>query len=1186
MLNSVIIQTGGCLGYLIERIRLALLGVGGDVFLQYMTSDQVSNIDQTLQRYKSGDYCQDTIDILYFVLADVLGIVISVIDSVFGKVYNFKPLSKRRDSDAKLKVLYVHRPSQQHYTALVPTGNSLKPLHEVLKGKSSKEIDTSFLCDWEGNLEPEHRAVDSESELSDVLNLGTLEEQIEAQPVNIRASGDIVEDRCSHDEEEEHIGAHEDILASGEREVSPRDESIIDRSFQKWLTSNEEPVADKQFSDENESSPQMNEPSELNAGFQQWLTRYEEPVPDRIPLPYSSLFSGLKRARCEDWVISMPEPRPITQSEPSDQQCTDSPMSETMHEEPDRQSEKRLRLCLERIDNLQTEDIMHREDPDATTSAQSGSTIPIMDIDDLLVQAQSCVTHNPQQEDKSDRNIIAYYPTNGSETSGEDSPVAKSRHRSMSVFPNSSSSEEGSVSSDDPAETAKGDHTGSSSHGRSSEGSECGDEFQSKQTSFNEESSSQVSDDFSSQDISSQMLARTPLFSTEHITSKYKIFDVLLKADDVDPSKICQKVPFRPEKQLCFLIDTSSEHIKHRDDIRSDGNGTYTHTGVHKDYFSQSAKKVSDCSEAKYLLKASYFTHRTTKVFCRRIFELYEKQDSKFVPRKYVFLAYYFKNGQECCIARPPHGNGSSRRSFERAKKSTLMAVRSNQQQGRSAAETYNTMLAEAGGIMSCDNTTELPRGMQQIYDIRRSSSEEMIVNLINRSRMPDSEVIFVSEVPYLVIVLAKDWQLDLMEMCMTDQHKSIIGIDVTYNCTQFYVTPLCLSHPLLVNQNGKRPYMIGPTCITNSQSSEVFTIFANALILKRKTLRDGALVLGSDYQKGLVDGFSEPFRNVQHIACFRHLERNISTKLETCTSGVKRDILSDILYGETSLANSSAEEFRAQLVELESKWEKLFPGLHQWFVRYQADRFIKSVIRDARDAAGLEDGEVYYNNSCESINSLIKKDMNARTTVPDFIDRFSERVQKTLTNMERSLVCEGPYSLKVKYKKQLEINKSSWATMNLNQRLKARDKLLKGKVTNKEKPAPTPSRSKVIVTSKKKSKKPGEKIRLRSRTGCSSSAHKSTKYYFLKKSKLIKKGMKCYSCRKVIAADSQGMNAIIAVGTVHMTSEQQEQGMKEYMLTYVHLMCLRGSILHGRTLHMCPEFENSITEEQNDLLI
>ena len=229
MLNSVIIQTGGCLGYLIERIRLALLGVGGDVFLQYMTSDQVSNIDQTLRRYKSGDYCQDTIDILYFVLADVLGIVISVIDSVFGKVYNFKLLSKRRDSDAKLKVLYVHRPSQQHYTALVPTGNSLKPLHEVLKGKSSKEIDTSFLCDWEGNLEPEHRAVDSESELSDVLNLGTLEEQIEAQPVSInpptgenRASADIVEDRCSHDEEEEHIGAHADILASGAREVGPR----------------------------------------------------------------------------------------------------------------------------------------------------------------------------------------------------------------------------------------------------------------------------------------------------------------------------------------------------------------------------------------------------------------------------------------------------------------------------------------------------------------------------------------------------------------------------------------------------------------------------------------------------------------------------------------------------------------------------------------------------------------------------------------------------------------------------------------------------------------------------------------------------------------------------------------------------------------------------------------------------
>ena len=184
---------------------------------------------------------------------------------------------------------------------------------------------------------------------------------------------------------------------------------------------------------------------------------------------------------------------------------------------------------------------------------------------------------------------------------------------------------------------------------------------------------------------------------------------------------------------------------------------------------------------------------------------------------------------------------------------------------------------------MTVENTANMPRSMQQIYDLRRSKDEEMIVDLIERSKQPNSEVIFVCEVPYLVIVLAQEWQLQLMEMCMTN-HPSVIGIDVTYNCTQFYVTPLCLGHPLVVNRKGKRPYMVGTTCISNSQSREVFTLFANALILKNRGLRDGCLILGSDNQKGLVDGFSEPFRNVHHIACFRHLENNIRDKLTGCS--------------------------------------------------------------------------------------------------------------------------------------------------------------------------------------------------------------------------------------------------------------------------------------------------------------
>ena len=90
---------------------------------------------------------------------------------------------------------------------------------------------------------------------------------------------------------------------------------------------------------------------------------------------------------------------------------------------------------------------------------------------------------------------------------------------------------------------------------------------------------------------------------------------------------------------------------------------------------------------------------------------------------------------------------------------------------------------------MTVENTANMPRSMQQIYDLRRSKDEEMIVDLIERSKQPNSEEILVCEVPYLVIVLAQEWQLQLMEMCMTN-HPSVIGIDVTYNCTQFLCDP------------------------------------------------------------------------------------------------------------------------------------------------------------------------------------------------------------------------------------------------------------------------------------------------------------------------------------------------------------------------------------------------------------
>ena len=82
-----------------------------------------------------------------------------------------------------------------------------------------------------------------------------------------------------------------------------------------------------------------------------------------------------------------------------------------------------------------------------------------------------------------------------------------------------------------------------------------------------------------------------------------------------------------------------------------------------------------------------------------------------------------------------------------------------------------------------------------------------------------------------------------------------------------------------------------------------------------------------------------------------------------------------------------------------------------------------------------------------------------------------------------------------------------------------------------------------------------------------------------------MKKGMKCQNCRKFITAVNLGINAVIAVATVHMTSEQQEQGMKEYMQTYADLCALGEYTAWVDSPHV-PRVWNSITKEENDFLL
>lgn len=190
----------------------------------------------------------------------------------------------------------------------------------------------------------------------------------------------------------------------------------------------------------------------------------------------------------------------------------------------------------------------------------------------------------------------------------------------------------------------------------------------------------------------------------------------------------------------------------------------------------------------------------------------------------------------------------------------------------------FDAVMEENGGILNIKNKTCVPRSVQQVYDLnRRTTYYDEIVELLKRKRADNYGVIHLSEVPF-VIIMATEWQLDLLRFMCSEQQ--IVGIDLTYNCTRFYVTPLTLCHPLLINSSGKMPYLMGPICISDAQNINVFKYFSAAITIKLPELRTMPLILGSDSQKTVYKGFAEFFEKVHHIFCIKHVEDNIKRKL------------------------------------------------------------------------------------------------------------------------------------------------------------------------------------------------------------------------------------------------------------------------------------------------------------------
>ena len=202
---------------------------------------------------------------------------------------------------------------------------------------------------------------------------------------------------------------------------------------------------------------------------------------------------------------------------------------------------------------------------------------------------------------------------------------------------------------------------------------------------------------------------------------------------------------------------------------------------------------------------------------------------------------------------------------------------------------------AAAGGLMSAASAGELPRGRQQVADMRRRSEFIRDISISRKkdplfsimlmckegegSKQSDPFVRAVNGAPEPMAVMSFEWTLNDLERFCTGSPFSILSFDPTFSLGDFDVTVTTYRHLMLVNSVGKHPVMIGPLFIHQRKKFESYYYFASSLVGLRPALRN-LLAFGTDGEKALWNALHTVFDKALHLRCFLHFKGNLEAKL------------------------------------------------------------------------------------------------------------------------------------------------------------------------------------------------------------------------------------------------------------------------------------------------------------------
>ncbi len=534
--------------------------------------------------------------------------------------------------------------------------------------------------------------------------------------------------------------------------------------------------------------------------------------------------------------------------------------------------------------------------------------------------------------------------------------------------------------------------------------------------------------------------------------------------------KSAKLVPSQPKGNVSFMIDTS--YLQHWKDVLSDDLGVWDPNGTKTAFFTRGfhadgtmkVTSVGSIEEAELVAKRYLYVYSTERAYKRVVVKVESKTSPpsdtlQIMP--HIFLQYYFEGGVVKEIIVQPHGNSKSGQPFVRTKESTRMKIKDavSNSGGRTKSKSIvSNLVKEKGGHIKVKSPSDVPRNRMQVSNCRRlgeSKPDDDLVTLILKCKEQSvsPEQAYIREVgaaPETFVFLANNWQLnDIMRFCTDKDNCSILGVDMTFNIGAFYVTITVYRHTLLRSRKyGVEPAMIGPILLHQGKSYESYFPLPSLMVKYCPELNELQAV-GTDCEKALINAVIVIFQKALHLLCDLHMKDNIDEKMREyqLDPSLCVEIRQKIFGKKVGHSKVPGLVDCQDELEIDQKINETLSLLSQWAV---ADGFItyflakcelirRTMATDVRARAGLGNPpEMYRQQANESINRVVKRDLDGTLSLPQCAEHLQNLVQAQQEEVLLAMIgASSEYVLKPEYVAAVGCKQIDFYQMNEIQRSK-----------------------------------------------------------------------------------------------------------------------------------------------------